>query len=291
MVTRALVLGGGGPVGVAWETGLAAGLAERGIDLGLADRIIGTSAGSFVGAQLASRRSPAALLAAQQDLVAREAQPREGGTKPAGPAPDLAPLMQFMAERPANEDEALELRKKIGAFSLGAKTIPEEAFIGGFGHMGSGKAEWPTRYACTAVDAEDGRFVLWEQASGIDIGRGIASSCSVPGIYPAITINGRRYIDGGMRSATNFDLAKGYDRVIAVAVVPKGGASFMRGRIDPEIDVLTRAGAQVALIMPDEASQEAFGPNLMDPSRRAQVLAAAVEQGRAEAEALHALWD
>ena len=63
MTTKALVLGGGGPVGIAWETGLLAGLAEGGIDLSHADYILGTSAGAFVGAQLAMGRSPAKLVA------------------------------------------------------------------------------------------------------------------------------------------------------------------------------------------------------------------------------------
>jgi NTE family protein len=63
MAKRALVLGGGGSVGIAWETGLAAGLAEDGIDLRLADKIVGTSAGSFVGAELAASRAPAELRA------------------------------------------------------------------------------------------------------------------------------------------------------------------------------------------------------------------------------------
>ncbi|MBI2705507.1 MAG: hypothetical protein HYX32_09490 [Actinobacteria bacterium] len=51
--TRALVLGGGGPVGVGWEVGLAAGLGAAGVDLADADKVIGTSAGSITGAKLA----------------------------------------------------------------------------------------------------------------------------------------------------------------------------------------------------------------------------------------------
>jgi hypothetical protein len=62
MSGRALVLGGGGPVGIAWESGLIAGLAESGIDLSGADFIVGTSAGSVVGAQIAMGRTPAALV-------------------------------------------------------------------------------------------------------------------------------------------------------------------------------------------------------------------------------------
>jgi NTE family protein len=52
-MTRALVLGGGGPVGIGWESGLAVGLASKGVDISAADAVFGTSAGSFVGAQLA----------------------------------------------------------------------------------------------------------------------------------------------------------------------------------------------------------------------------------------------
>jgi NTE family protein len=62
-MTKALVLGGGGPVGIAWESGLIAGLAEQGIDVSTADFILGTSAGSFVGAQLAIGRTPAEIAA------------------------------------------------------------------------------------------------------------------------------------------------------------------------------------------------------------------------------------
>src|SRR5271154_1068147 len=63
MQTRALVLGGGGPVGIAWESGVLAGMAECGVDLAQADLICGTSAGSFVGAQLALGHTAASLVA------------------------------------------------------------------------------------------------------------------------------------------------------------------------------------------------------------------------------------
>ena len=51
---RALVLGGGGVIGVAWETGLLKGLAQGGIDVRSADVVIGTSAGSMVGTRVAA---------------------------------------------------------------------------------------------------------------------------------------------------------------------------------------------------------------------------------------------
>ena len=53
---RALVLGGGGVTGVAWELGILAGLAGAGADLSDADLVVGTSAGSAVAAQLTTGR-------------------------------------------------------------------------------------------------------------------------------------------------------------------------------------------------------------------------------------------
>ena len=209
MTKRALVLGGGGSVGIAWETGLAAGLADEGIDLRLADKIIGTSAGSFVGAELASGRSPGELRARLTEGA--RARAGQGSTPTAMPVPDLTRLMEFMVRVPKDEAEALKLRAEIGAYALEAATIPEEACIGFFASVAD--MPWPAKYSCTAVDAQNGRFVVLDRSTGTSLARGVASSCSVPGLFPPITINGRRYYDGGIRSATNFDLAEGYERV------------------------------------------------------------------------------
>jgi NTE family protein len=65
MDRRALVLGGGGVTGIAWETGLIAGLAGLDIDLAAADVIIGTSAGSLVGTDIACGQDLEALYQAQ----------------------------------------------------------------------------------------------------------------------------------------------------------------------------------------------------------------------------------
>ena len=91
-MSKALVLGGGGPVGIAWETGLLAGLKDGGVDVSDADWILGTSAGSFVGAHLAIGRDPAVML--QHEFAAAELI-REAA--PSGrPAPDLTPLRSVM---------------------------------------------------------------------------------------------------------------------------------------------------------------------------------------------------
>ena len=290
--SRALVLGGGGPVGIAWESGLAAGLEEGGVRLADADLIVGTSAGSVVGAQLALGRAPSELVAAQESR-------NEDARHPAQRSYDLAPLMQQFIKLYTSSDSPEKLRAEIGAFALAAETMSEEEWLASFGriqNMGSGT--WPERrYICTAVDASDGSFVTWDKDSGVPLGRAIASSCAVPGIFPPIALNGRRYIDGGMRSGTNADLARGNDRVIVVSVTSSARARVMpqlvesmRRRFETELDAIREAGGLVEVIAPDEASTDAMGPNLMDPSRRGLVAREGVRQGRAEAARLRAFW-
>ena len=289
MATRALVLGGGGPVGIAWESGLIAGLEEAGVALGGADRIVGTSAGSVVGAQLALGRSGAQLRTAQQTQSARPVQ-RAAGSGQATSAPDLSPLMKAMATRPQDPAALPAWRAGIGAFALQARTISEAAFATGFGAL-VGTAAWPAKeFICTAIDAHSGEFVTWSRDSGVPLGHAVASSCAVPGIYPPITIDGRRYYDGGIRSATNADLALGCDIVIVVSVMP-AAAPPLSAALDAELAALRESGCQVALIAPDEGSRAAFGANLMDASRRLPALAAGFEQGRAAADQVRALWD
>lgn len=295
MPTRALVLSGGGPIGIAWESGIAAGMAEAGVMLGDADYILGTSAGSFVGAQLASGRDPRSLVAAQ---LARA----EGGTRSApenrAPAPDLSGLMSQMMKLYTSDGPPEEARVEIGKFALDAQTLSEEAFINTFGRM---PEEWPEhRFACTAVDTANGSFQIWDNDSGVSLPRAVASSCSVPGVYPPITINGRRYMDGGMRSGTNADFAKGYERVLVVIVragaasaAPAGGmnmAEISQKRLDAELRVLRDSGSAVELLIPDADSAAAMGVNLMSFSARGAAVEAGIAQGKVEAERLRNFW-
>ena len=78
--------------------------------------------------------------------------------------------------------------------------------------------------------------MVWNREAGIGLARAVASSCSVPGIYPPITIRGRHYIDGGMRSATNADVAKGYDAVLVVAVTVRVTDPIMAERFSKPLE-------------------------------------------------------
>jgi NTE family protein len=212
--------------------------------------------------------------------------------------PDLSKLMELMGEAQAGLGNPAEARARIGAYALQAETIDEAAFIGSFGRSLSSldDAYWPERnFACTAVDAETGGFQLWTREAGVGLARAVASSCSVPGIYPPITLKGRRYIDGGMRSSTNAELATGHARVVVVAIRVAGAlagpaAEAIRAKLDQEIETLRHGGAEVALVTPDEASQAAFGPNLMDFRRRPDAATAGLAQGAAIAADLASHW-
>jgi NTE family protein len=199
--------------------------------------------------------------------------------------------MKLMASRPTEGEPPIEWLVEVGQFALAAKTISEEQFLASFGSITKAGEAWPKGFACTAVDAIDGSFHVWEAASNVELGRAIASSCSVPGIYPPITINSRRYVDGGMRSGTNFDLGRGSDKVLAVAVVGNLGLDLMKARAESEAAKLRASGALVELIIPDANCREAFGNNLMDARRRGDVALAGVVQGRAEAARIKAFWN
>ena len=294
-MSRALVLGGGGPVGIAWEAGLLAGLAEGGLNAGEADFITGTSAGSVVGALVALGRAPGDVAG---PIIAEAERPRavpeQVGERRPG-APNMMVLMQKMQEVAAGVRDPLEVRREIGTFALGSQTVDEEAFIGGFGRQLAGVAdgEWPGHaYACTAVDCETGDFMVWNAESKVPIARAVASSCAVPGVFPPITLNGCRYMDGGMRSSTNADLAKGHDTTLVVAVSIGQGemAERMRKPLEREMQTLRDAGGAAELITPDEASIAAFGANLMNPANRPASAKAGLEQGRRLAEGLKRFW-
>jgi NTE family protein len=299
MTTRALVLSGGGPVGIAWESGLIGGLAKAGIDLSQADFILGTSAGSFVGARLAMGTTPAELAAPFLAMDDANAPPLPSGDapKPAQAAPPNAmPMITRLEQARASGKSQREILADIGAYALAAETISEQAFIDSFGkRMSDLPADfWPERnFACTAVDAVDGGFHLWTRDSGVGLARAVASSCSVPGIFPPVTLKGRRYVDGGMRSGSNADQAVGFDKVMVIAI--RAGAEGplaerAKTALDAEIKALTDAGAKVEVVYPDAASITAFGFNLMDARQRPAAAKAGHAQGLAGSDQIRQFW-
>jgi NTE family protein len=275
-VRRALVLGGGGVTGIAWETGLLAGLAEAGIDLTTADVVVGTSAGSVVGAQVTCG-------VPIQDLYAMQLKDATG---------EIAASMGFGATArfvlySVWPGDARRARARIGRAATAARTVPEaerRAVI----EARLPSRSWPDRrLLIVAVDAESGEARTFDRDSGASLVDAVAASCAVPLVWPPITIAGRRYIDGGVRSLANADLASGCDRVVVLA--PITIALRRSGRIATQLASL---GPEVrsAVVSPDEQARKAIGSNTLDPAHRAASARAGRLQAAGVAETIATAW-
>ncbi len=286
--SKALVLGAGGITGVAWELGVIAGLREGGVDVTDADLVEGTSAGAIVGAQITSGQD-------LETLYANQLMPIHG-TKEEVPPPDMTLMLQAFAAGFDVPDKQTA-RARIGAAAKAAQTMPEAERLEIIASRLTLK-EWPERRLVTnAVDARTGEWVTFDRHSGVPLPVAVAASAAVPGIYPPTTIGERRYIDGGVSSASNADFARGHDRVLILlpmspALSERGGPMepILRLTFDDELDSLKQSGAQVLVITADDASTDAFGPNVLDASRRAPSAQAGRAQGRALAEDVKRLW-
>ncbi|MGI8448951.1 MAG: patatin-like phospholipase family protein [Streptosporangiaceae bacterium] len=275
---RALVLGGGGLSGIAWETGVLAGLAAGGADVSTADYVLGTSAGATVAAQLGSGLSLTELFERQ--------------TVPALQSAELSPdigrvieLMESWEKLPLEYPDPAELRREVGQRALAVQTVPEaerRAVIAGR----LARHSWPSRQlAVVAVEAHTGDVRVFDQASGADLVDAVAASCAIPGIWPPVTIGPGRYIDGGTRSAVNADLAAGYQRVLILA--PMADLS-----LDGQVAALTQGAGDgsVQVLAPDDDSLAAMGINPLDPGIRAPVAQAGYAQGQRAASGVGRLW-
>ena len=286
MTRNALVLGGGGALGISWEIGLLAGLIDEGIDVAGADLIVGTSAGSIVGTQIALGKT-------LSELIAEQMEPDDGriGTLMAGIEPSS--VLQLFMRWAGIKEVTQETCAEIGAAALAAQTVSEDEWVAYFEDHLEGAA-WPERpLLLTAVDCETGAFQTWDRASRVSLGRAVASSCAVPGLFPPVSINGRRYTDGGVRSGTSADLARGYDSVLIVAPIGarSDGIDPLLGRqARAEAEALRSAGSSPELVFPDAATLEAMGINRMDVARRGVTTHAGIAQGRALASRLAGSW-
>jgi NTE family protein len=286
VASRALVMGGGGVVGVAWETGILKGLRDGGVDPAAAELIVGTSAGSITGTQVRAGRS-------LDELYAAQTAPDSGEIRQQMAKLDVAALTALFQKWSAAAEMTEAVAREIGELALAAPTVDEASWLGAIS-AALGVDDWPAGgLIAVAVDAESGTLAAWDRASGAPLLPAVASSCAVPGMFPPVTINGRRYIDGGVRSGTNADLARGHDVVLIVAPIgarPEGIGRIARQSLDAEAHELRAAGAAVEVVLPDEAALAAFGPDLMNPAQRVPAVEAGLRQGREAAARLRSLW-
>jgi len=291
-VPRALVLGGGGITGIAWETGLLHGLAKAGVDLTGADRVIGTSAGSIVGAQVTS--GPAAGL----DLP--ELYRRQLLT-PADLGDGGVPLASIGARTLVGYGLALlGARGDVEAFGrrVGRKAVAAAA-AGRVPSIGERYAQvaqriggltWaPARdLVVTAVDAGTGelaRFGPRGPLPAVALEDAVNASCAVPTVYPPIPIRDRVYVDGGVRSGANADLAVGCDPVVVLSPLDRA-----LGPLRSATQQLEELGVAHLVITPDEGARAAIGRNVLDPQARPPSARAGLAQAAAWVDRVGELW-
>lgn len=298
-----LVLGGGGILGGAWLTGALHALAERaGWDARNASYIIGTSAGSVVGSLVASG-IPTWFLVHHQSGGDVEGMTDLQG-EPVDDA-DAASRGLFawsgQVPRPVLGSPGLALRTALRPWRY-PPTAALSAWLGrGFlstdqiGRMiravvGDGWTDHPNLWV-VAVDYASGRRMVFgtQEAPEVELWRAVEASCAIPGLYRPVQVGGRLYVDGGAWSPSNADLLARTDVDIVIVLnpmssldpgLPSGLAErlerrFRRAtgrRLGREAARLREAGKDVLLIQPRELDLSVMGVNLMDPSRRADVL-------------------
>ncbi|MFI9045691.1 patatin-like phospholipase family protein [Streptomyces sp. NPDC053427] len=278
MAGTALVLGGGGLTGIGWEIGMLAGLADVGIDLSAAEVVIGTSAGSIVGAHVTSARlTPAEMY--ERQLAAPEV--RSGARM--GPA-----AMARFAAIALRSRDATSFGVRMGRLALAARTVPEAEQRAVIART-LGSTDWPARrLVITAVDAATGERTAFDDTCGVSLVDAVTASCAVPGVFPPVSFEGKRWIDGGVHSSANADLAAGYSRVVVIAPMAVSGGPIAAPRTQGER--LARQGAQVRVITPDRAARTAFGRNVLDPTKRADAARAGRRQSADHAEEIRRIW-
>jgi NTE family protein len=255
---------------VAWETGVLMGMLDAGCDVVTGvDLVVGTSAGSTVGAQILSGESLEASYARQIDDNHSEISPQI----------DTELLALIFGELAAGGTTTDEQRIRIGTLALQTPTVSEKIRRDVI-EKRLPCHEWPTTpLVLTAIDARTGELVTWDAKSGIALIDAVASSCAVPSVWPCVSINGKKYYDGGLRNAANAFLASGHSEVIVIAPQTTGLSPL----IEEELRELRAAGSVVHFITCDADAIDAMGPNSLDPRFRRP----AAEHGRRQGRTFH----
>ena len=277
MSQGSLVFAGGGVAGIAWEVGVMQGLFDADPQLferllAADTRIVGTSAGSAVGAQLAGDTGMAESFASQI----------EEETAELGADIDAVELQAKFVAAVEGATSPEDARRRIGRLALETPSVDESVRIEVI-RSRLADTRWPQRdLRVTAVEVESGDFVVFDRTSGVELADAVAASCAVPGVWPPVTINGSRYMDGGVRSGSNADLAAGSDWVVIVTPLPGVGEPGLGTIATAELDAL--GGVPTVIIYADPASIAAFGPNPLDPATRRASAEAGRAVGRASAD-------
>jgi len=276
-IERGLVLGGGGIWFVAWQTGYLRRLEELGLQLGLADRLVGTSAGSIVasilaGEKLAGFGRTVDLLTRAPGLLARMA-----ASGPLEPSCERA-LDSF---RDARDCDPQTLRE-IGFAALAARTPTAEVTARNFSVI-LRMRRWPSsRLHITCVDAFTGERIVVTRSAAVPLARAAAASSAVPGIFAPQPIQDRKCMDGGVAgTGVHLDLVAGARRALVISLVDGSEPELAWGTMTPEsirqeFADLQASGTEALRIVPRTQVPD----DVMDP----RLAVSAVQEGVAQAD-------
>jgi len=280
-MSYALVLGGGGTVGVSWSIGVLASLSEAlAFDPAGARITIGTSAGSVVAALL------------DGDLKEQVEYERN-----AGPSRDetwatsfdislVAEIFQLWTSAPVMTPDTA---RAIGDRALRASQKTEEDWVWVLKER-IGDRGWPAGdVRMTTVNCSTGERRVWRAADGIDLSRVVAASSAVPGLIPPIPIDGVPYMDGGVWSLMNSDLVFGSGVSDVLLLAPQAGAGILApgaiATLERERALLEEKGLRAHVLVPGPG-YETVGMNAMDAALRAPAAELGLADGSAWAKRL-----
>jgi NTE family protein len=294
-------------MGGAWLTGgLEAIARETGWDPSTAEYIVGTSAGSMMGGLLAAGVAPWFMVAHSKGETFEGLKGADG--RPAATA-DRSAGASFHLHRGAP-------RIGPGSWQLIARSLSApmqhrgSALIAGWLPSGvistdplkdtirrvvpSGWVDHPNLWI-VACDYATGRRVPFgrDDAPEAELADAVAASCAIPGFYRPVTINGRRYVDGGLWSTSNLDILRNEPLDLVICLNPTSSlhpplawnpaeraAAAVRGlsgrRLGSEAKKLRAKGIGVVLIQPTHEDHAVMGPNLMSRRNRNPVIETAI---------------
>ena len=270
---KALVLGGGGITGIAWEAGVLAGLIDSGIKMNQVDKILGSSAGSFVGAILANNQN---MQAYYQDLATHHS---ESDNAQLDPAIYGLWTKAFIKGR---DNEQLIGQHLGDIINSHPSTVSPETRSDSI-QQRLGNAKWTNQLEITAINTKTGKLSTFNENSGVSLKEAVTASGAVPGLWPHINLLGESWIDGGMISSTNAMLVSDYQDIIILAPL-----SQKLGQVPSVYEEAEKLKEQsnVTLIVPDENSKGSIGQNIYSSKNIKEIGDAGYEQGKTLATSL-----
>lgn len=269
----------GGSLAIGWELGYLYALENEGIDIRNADLVIGTSGGAQAATGITSTKS-------WEEIFNEQIEPKSNEEPPQQNMEAVEAKYSEIAQKSHSPEEWIE---NYSEFALQKNKFDESEHINRLKHRIK-VTSWPQNLMITAIDAQASKRAVFTKDSNVDIYRPMASSGSLPGVWPATTIDGKKYYDGGCHSMENADLAKGAHKVLILATNLPIVTPY---KINDAIAELQNSGANVKLITPSEdvlQKLNELGGNTVDTAIRPEMARLGQQQGERDAQMIKEFW-